>query len=210
MGDDASHADAAEATDLGPDASSIGVDVAVDAATDARKPSCAGEASCVRYVFVTSALYAGEDIGAAIGADGRCNSDGSLNGVHPALAGRTWQSWISDDVANTTASARLTHGTMAYRLADGTLIANDWAQLTSGSLAHAIDLDETGKTVGQDYVWTGTQAFGQATTQTCTNWSINGLTNRGSVGLASASDSSWTNAGAVFCGDGHRLYCFEK
>jgi len=183
---------------------------ASEAGPDAAFGPCQGEAACPRFVFVTSDLYSGEDIGASIGADGKCTVRASLATALPILKNRKWQAWMSDDIVNTSASARLTHGTMPYRLANGTLVANDWIQLTSGALAHAIDVDEMGKTVGQDFVWTGTQAFGQATALTCTNWSINGANNRGTVGIATRADSSWTNAGATPCGEGHRMYCFEK
>jgi hypothetical protein len=178
--------------------------------TDAARPPCAGEADCERYVFVTSDFYAGEDIGGAIGGDGRCAARASLPGTLPALLGRTFLAWMSDDSANLTASARLTHGKKAYRLANGALIANDWTQLTSGSLLHGIDLTERGETIGQDLVWTGTSALGEIASKNCTSWSINGVDNTGTVGRSNVTDSTWTNSGVAFCGTGHRLYCFEK
>lgn len=190
-----------------PDAADASVN---DAKADAAAGACNGEAACPRFVFVTSDVYTGEDLGAAIGADSRCTLRAALAGTLPVLANRTYKAWISDALANTSASARLTHGTMPYRLGDGTLLANDWAQLTSGTLLHAINLDERGNTVGQEFVWTGTTAFGQSTGSTCTDWSINGAGNTGSVGGANAFDSSWTNSGTVSCGNAHRLYCIEQ
>ena len=192
-----------------PDAPDTSVGDA-SASADVASPLCAGEADCARYVFVSSELYAGEDIGGAIGADGRCNAFGSLAGTRPALRGRSFQAWLSDDLANFAASARLTHGKKPYRLVDGTLVANDWAQLTSGAILHAIDVTEQGRTVGQDFVWTGTSALGARAAPTCTSWSINGAANMGTVGRASVSDSTWTNSGAVSCQTAQRLYCFEK
>lgn len=201
---DARAADDATRNDAGPS------DGAPGDASDASSGPCNGEADCPRYVFVTSELFSGEDIGGSVGADGRCTNRAALPGTLPALAGRKWQAWVSDDIAQLSASARLTHGTMPYRLGNGTLIANSWLQLTSTALAHAIDVDETGKTIGSDFVWTGTQTVGQATPLNCTNWSINGVDNKGTVGQARAIDSAWTNSGALPCGEGHRLYCFEK
>ena len=49
-------------------------DASVEADADAARAPCRGEAACRRYVFVTSDLYAGEDIGGSIGADGRCTN----------------------------------------------------------------------------------------------------------------------------------------
>ncbi len=203
----------AGATGDGPATDASGPETSTDADAgdeDAARPTCAGEASCERYVFVSSERFTGEDIGGAIGGDGRCNAYAARAGTLPKLAGRAFQAWLSDDLANFTASARLTHGTKPYRLVDGTLVANDWSQLTSGSVLHPIDVTEQGLTVGQDFVWTGTSALGQLATKTCTNWSLNGSDNTGAVGRASAQDSAWTNAGLASCGTAHRLYCFEK
>ncbi len=198
------------ATDDASPSDASGADAAPSADGDAGRAPCAGEADCERYVFVSSERYAGEDIGAAIGADGRCTNLAALPDTLPVLRGRQWLAWISDDSASFTASARLTHGTRPYRLANQKLVANDWAQLTSSALANAIDFTERGQTVGQEFVWTGTGSTGVATANTCTSWSINGAGNTGSVGLASAFNSTWTNSGTAPCVEAHRLYCFEK
>ena len=202
-------ADAVDGTRRG-DAASLG-DASDAPVEDAEAGACGGEAACPRFVFVTSDLYTSEDLGASIGADGKCTLRAALAGTLPALANRTYKAWVSDANASTSASARLTHGTMPYRLANGTPVANDWRQLTSGTLLHAINLDERGTEVGQDFVWTGTTGFGQSTGSTCMNWSLNGAGNTGTVGGASAADnSSWTIAGTAPCGEGHRLYCIEQ
>jgi hypothetical protein len=197
-----------DATVPSPDAAPEDAAV-LDAPVDAGRPPCAGEAPCARLVFVTSEFFAGEDIGSAIGGDGRCAARAALS-KNPAIAKRQWQAWMSDDGANFTAAARLTHGTMPYRLPSGVLLANDWAQLTSGALAHAIDEDEDARHVGADFVWTGTTTSAQRATATCTGWTINGTANTGTVGRTNAADSTWTNSGTVGCGEGHRLYCIEK
>lgn len=210
----AAPADSGAAEGASPDGPSVEGAV-VEAASDAGpgdggRPVCAGEADCERYVFVTSDVYTGEDIGAAIGADGRCNARAALAGTLPQLVGRSFQAWVSDDLANFTASARLTHGTRPYRLVNGVLVANDWNQLTSGSILHPINVTEQGSVVGQELVWTGTNALGEVATKTCTSWSINGADNTGTVGRANVTDSTWTNSGISMCGVGHRLYCFER
>jgi hypothetical protein len=41
-------------------------------------------------------------------------------------------------------SVRFTRSAVPYRLIDGTLIANDWADLTDGTIAHDLDLTEIG------------------------------------------------------------------
>ncbi len=163
-------------------------------------------------VFVSSQTYAGGSLGGLAGADATCQTlatNASLGGM--------WKAWLSD--SHTSASARLTHGAGAYKLVDGTVVANSWAGLTSGTLAHAISLTESGGAapVGNTQcggggfltVWTGTAQNGTATFQTCGDW-----TNTGAAavwGLASATDASWTS----WCSGGScawlsPIYCIEQ
>jgi hypothetical protein len=185
-------------------------DASIDVTVEGDAGPCEGEPDCPRFVFVTSESFSGEDLGGAISADQKCTARAALPSTLPALRVRKWRAWISEDDASRSASARLTHGTRPYRLPNGTIVATDWVQLTSGALLHAIDRDEMGAQVGQEYVWTGTQTSGQVTPANCTNWTIGGAANKGTVGLAHRSDAVWTNAGVAVCGSGHRLYCFEQ
>lgn len=196
--------DGIDATDDVRDAS---VDVGAEGGVEG---PCLGEIDCPRIVFVTSETFSGEDLGGAIAADQKCTRRAESPLSLPAIRVRKWKAWISDDDASRSASSRLTHGTRPYRLPSGALVANDWVQLTSAALLHAIDRDETGAQVGQEYVWTGTQTSGQVTPANCTNWTIGGAENKGTVGLANRADSVWTNAGLAACGAGYRLYCFEQ
>jgi hypothetical protein len=87
-------------------------------------------------LFVTNATYTG-NLGGLSAGDSICQA--SADGA--GLTG-TFKAWLSD--TSTTAGSRFTHPTLPYILRDGTLIANDWTDLTDGSIAHAIDLDENG------------------------------------------------------------------
>lgn len=184
-----------------------------DGPLEASNLPCQGEAACPRVVFVTSALFAGEEIGGPSGADNRCTKLAQAPGTAPGLAGRKWRAWISDEAASGSASARLTHGTKSYRLGDGTVVANDWTQLTAGKLLHAIDRDERGTTVvvGDDLVWTGTAPAGQSSGWTCMSWATgDGAPNVGTVGRAFNSDRTWTSSHTDSCLASRRLYCFEE
>jgi hypothetical protein len=110
------------------------------------------------------------------------------------------------------AASRLTHGTQPYRLADGTLIANSWTQLTSGGdLLHAIDRDETNAIVPEGtVVWTGTRTNGTTTLSTCMGWTLQGPANIGTVGTVKLAAGAWTNARTEDCRTGQRLYCLEE
>lgn len=69
----------------------------VDAGIDATQPP-----PRVYVVFVTSQVYASDDIGGLAGADKIC---GSLAAASPRLAGKKWAAWLS--TSQTSASARL-------------------------------------------------------------------------------------------------------
>jgi hypothetical protein len=114
----------------------------------------------------------------------------------------------------TSASARLTHAIVPYRLLDATLVANDWNALIRGSLAHSIDIDETGTRQGGGFdVWTGADAAGAGFQDgSCGSWT-NGTANnpRGSVGANNATNQGWTEALMQTCDrTAPHIYCFEQ
>jgi hypothetical protein len=149
-------------------------------------------------IFVTSALYSG-NLGGLAGADAKCQALATGAGLDG-----TYKAWLSDDT--TTASARLAHSTVPYVRVDGTVIASDWSQLTSGFLTNAIMKTETNTAppftnsacVGGPgpIVWTGTNSDGLRSgtpffIQNCAGWSANGTI--ALVGRASLTNSGWTN-----------------
>jgi len=174
-------------------------------------PICNGELNCQRYVFVSSDVFTGEDMGGATSADARCDQVGRGYKAAPVFKQRHWQAWISDDNTNTVASARLAHGEKPYRMIDGTLVANSWVQLTSGSILATIVLDEAGNALSSDEtVWTGTNAFGQRASATCTGWTLAGGSNTGTFGTVGKTDTTWTSTGNDGCSNPKHLYCIEK
>jgi hypothetical protein len=99
-------------------------------------------------------------------------------------------------------------------LLDGSIIANNWTGLTSGTLLHPINLDETGAVpAGDTEVWTGTNADGTSTTpDTCRDWNWNKpMSQLAEVGLYTATDSTWTAVYLQYCDRTMvHLYCFEQ
>jgi len=167
-------------------------------------------------VFTTSAAYMG-NLGGLSGADQKCQTlaSGKLTG--------TFKAWLSD--SNTSAATRLTtHGVLPYVLVDGTVVANDWTDLTSGSLQHMIDLDESGNQVatadtcsgfGGHYVWTDTSDDGSIynTAQSCQNWASAASTDNGSTGSASLNQATsfWSNwCNLQSCNTPASLYCVQQ
>jgi hypothetical protein len=162
-------------------------------------------------VFVTSALFT-PNFGGVSGADAHCLASASAQG----LGGR-WRAWLSDTTVP--ASAHVYPAAGGYVLLDGTVVAESFGALLSGTLAHAIDLTELNAPItdGNTEVWTGIDVTGAATSAGfCADdrgddWSssdVNAPTPL--VGHENASDVTWSAAYLQFCNRTNvRLYCFE-
>jgi hypothetical protein len=193
-----------------------------------------------KVVFVTSGVFdgnfgAGQRTLGHLAADQRCQEaarSAGLSGVFKA--------WISGRVdtgngpLNHGVDDRFTFSSTPYRLVNGTQVAANWSDLTDGSLDHAINVTESGGSVGDGArVWTNTRADGSAWDNSthCAvgpNPDIPGLWTwscgapswtagdcrfqSGKYGLASSATASWTGTGSsnVACNEAYHLYCFEQ
>lgn len=154
-------------------------------------------------VFLTSTAYNG-NLGGLSGADAKCQER-----ANAANLGGTWKAWLSDQQIS--ASNRLNHSNLPYKLVNGTIIANNWPDLTDSSLLNLINITEL-KTTYNPWVWTGSFPDGsirQANDDgNCRNW----ISDRagGTVGDASRKDGGWSDYGASDCRYNRPLYCFEQ
>lgn len=164
-----------------------------------------------RYVFVTSASWAGKALGGLSGADMKCNGAAQ---AAKALEGRTFRAWLSTDSVD--AISRIGVSMVPYVRLDNMPVAQSSAQLVAGMLENPIEISELGEPAGapagcgQDNVWTGTVAEGTGALENCMGWVLDGVLGR--VGNFSAMDSSWTDCGdtnLLGCGMGARLYCVQ-
>jgi hypothetical protein len=158
---------------------------------------------CPKIVFVSSIGYQG-NLGGLGGADSKCQSLANGAGL-----GGSYKAWLSN--STTSAASRLTHSTGPYVLVDGTLIANNWADLTDGSIQNQLDRDENNHRFHPD-VWTNTDFDGSIynVTDHCADWSSSSSLNRGWVGDAVFTDSWWTlyDFDSYGCNEYRNLYCF--
>lgn len=193
-----------------------------------------------KIVFVSSKLFdgnfgAGQKVLGYPMADQQCQTLAQQ-------AGRSgsYKAWISGRVD--TGAGPLPHGVVhrfaqssgAYLLVNGTKVADNWADLTDGSLDHAIDLTEQGTPVGSEArVWTNTTTGGQAWdnarqcaagissdergvwTWTCgaPGWTAGDCRfQSGKYGDAHSTSGSWTGTANsnTACDQALRLYCFEQ
>jgi hypothetical protein len=155
-----------------------------------------------KYVFVTGTTYSG-NLGGLSGADQICQSLANQVG----LSG-TYKAWLSDSVTNS--SSRITHATAPYQRIDGVTVADNWSDLTDGSLRAPISITESGGFVSGTGVWTNSKPAGMiaSTTNTCTNWgSVSGKSVRGSD---NSTTGSWTSNGLLGCNYYLHLYCFQE
>lgn len=170
---------------------------------------CRGDGTCGScLVFVTSSLQA-SNLGGLAGADAICQNRASAAG----LPG-TYLAWLSN--ASASPSTRFTQATVPYVLVNGSTVADNWSDLTSGSLNHAINITETGgdSTGPNISVWTNTLITGAASSVassgSCDNWTSASNAIAGWVGDSTSTVGGWTNHSSRPCDPQRRLYCFQQ
>jgi hypothetical protein len=164
----------------------------------------------VVQVFATDKIFNGNlrelggdaDTGLA-GADTICTT--AAEEATPALPG-TWTAWLSGD--STDARDRIRDG--EYQLLDGTVVANDKADLTNGDIDAPINLNENLVRETGGNVWTGTNTEGlHFPAGVCQQWSTNEGTESGRPGRLTEIDAFWTDIdGGNTCDKNLHLYCF--
>jgi hypothetical protein len=165
-----------------------------DLAGEAGQAAAIDAAATQKLVFVTSQAFNG-NLGGLTGADAKCQALARAAG----LAG-TFKAWLGN--ATVSASSRLTHATVPYKLVNGTVIANDFTDLITGKpnepdvhhffLRHAIDLTELGT---QAVGGTATHCFNFPDNRIAvwTNANVNGaIANNNPV---NSCGSTWNSAG---------------
>ena len=175
---------------------------------------CNSQCGRDRVVFVTDAVYSGDQLGGLAGADAICRSAAQKAGLANPL---TFKAWLSD--RDTDAVARLFHGKGRYLRVDGQLVAADFDDLLDGQLANPIQITQT-EQVYKNGVWTGTRPDGTHAigADHCKDWTIADLfdpQNGGYYGYAQSYDQRWTfepnvNINPGPCTGDLALYCVEQ
>ena len=152
----------------------------------------AGSASADQHektVFVTSAKFKG-NLGGLAGADNKCQAE--ADGPASIVPSGTYLAWLSDGTDSP--DTRFTKSAHPYMLLDGTKIAENYTDLTDGSILRAINIDSTGKPLGAQQFWTGTKADGTTAPLfvTCNGWKDPLPYHKGTHGQTNLTDSSWS------------------
>jgi len=171
------------------------------------EPDDGCNAACLvdREVFVTLAPTEAAALMGIAGADTLCQDEAQLYGLAQP---ERFRAWLSD--SKSSPATRFETRDARYVLVDGSVIADDWDDLTDGQLSHPINRSADGAEA-EHPIWTSTQTSGEAleTPAFCGDWSINGEGGAG-VGSSSAVDVWWTDVPFdFFCFDIAHLYCFR-
>lgn len=152
--------------------------------------------------FVSSVAY-DRNLGGVAGADAKCvqlASDAGLTG--------TFLAWISDGV--TDPESRFVKSTDLYVAAfNHTVIADDWADLTDGTLGVSMTYDENGDTVSRR-VFTNVNPDGTTKDNInhCNGWGAGGA--NANLGLSVSTSGLWTDYQLGACETPEHIYCFEQ
>lgn len=171
------------------------------------------------YVFTSSTRHSG-DLGGLTGANTICNELAINAGLH---RGRDFKAWLS--AGTYSPSVVFPHREFPYiSTHNNEVIAENWDDLTDGSLNTPINYDENGNLLDDSspYVWTGTNHTGgtfemplpNATEHNCSEWT-NSSSDWGALGNYERTNHTWTYFGSLSCNISAtnfpvRIYCFEQ
>ncbi|MBS1826472.1 MAG: hypothetical protein JST93_14235 [Acidobacteria bacterium] len=156
-----------------------------------------------KTVFITAATFTG-DLGGLSTADRRCVDEARANGL-----GMNYKAWLS--TAQYPVSQRLVPSAGIYRMVDGTIVANGWADLLDGQLFTPVNRTAANQVVSStNVVWTGTTAPGGASGEDCNGWTSSSSAVIATAGYSHQMNALWTHAVALGCNAAVRLYCVEQ
>lgn len=161
-----------------------------------------------RVVFVSSQGLGA--LGGVAGADAHCQARAEAAG----LRGR-YLAWIAGMDPLTAPAYRFERSTVPYVRVTGEKIADDWDDLTDGTLDAPIALFGDGTVPGlqatlSNVAMNGTQ-LGATANDTCNDWTDDTGAFRGNRGRRDSSGAEWTNNANSLCNTGgNRPYCFEQ
>ncbi len=162
-----------------------------------------------KTVFITSSTFKG-NLGGLAGADDKCQAE--ADGLASIVPSGTYLAWLSDGTDSP--ATRFTKSAHPYMLPDGTKIAENFTDLTDGSILHAINIDSTGKALGLNYFWTGTNADGTTAQYlvTCDGWTADPVANfHGMSGRTNISTNLWSSRNSrASCNYRNNLACFQQ
>jgi hypothetical protein len=170
-----------------------------------------------KVVFVTESKWTG-NLGGPTGADQKCMDESLLPGSR--VKGRKFRAWIGgtsfpSDLQVGTRSFTRSH--LPYKTVTGVTVADDYADLVSGTLNAPINASHTG-TIVQTDVWTGIRTDGwdgYSDGLNCAGFTVSNIHssirgNSGSTGYHWTGQATTGGASNDVCFAQMGLYCFEQ
>jgi len=172
-----------------------------------------------KFVFITKASFE-SNLGGLSGADAKCQAE--ADAPESIVPSGTYLPWLSDGTDSP--DTRFTRSSHPYLLADETKIAENYTDLTDGSILHAINVDATGAPVfGSQRFWTDTLPDGtpvqsyvpNAKFNSCNAWNGTDVYRAFVIiGNTTKKSAEWSNAQNEYCKNlglqKHRLACFQQ
>ncbi|MEM7138589.1 MAG: hypothetical protein AAF500_18555 [Myxococcota bacterium] len=160
-----------------------------------------GAPASASIVFVTEAVQNGA-LGGVQVANRLCQMEADL-----AELDGTFLVWLS--TTDSAVGDRFSQLTGPFTRVDGTLIANDLADLLDGTIEAPINLDANGVQRGGD-VWTGTLATGESFMGGDCEGFQEGVSGVAQCGSTAGTDATWTENATPSCSTALRLFCFQQ
>ncbi len=172
-----------------------------------------------KRVFVSSSQHTG-NLGGVFGANTICQTLADNAGLQG-----TFRAWLSTggSISRYSPDRFFIKHSLPYVNMQGQALAENWDDLTDGSLENPVRYTETGASAGtqtatMQRVWTYTQVDGTSKIlspnplnfSSCSGWIDNRAVGTGHHGNFRASNSLWTDGSTVSCNNFSRLYCVEQ
>jgi hypothetical protein len=158
-----------------------------------------------KRIFTSTLRYDG-NLGGLASADALCDQlaqDASLGG--------TFQAWLG--VGSSGPAERTERQGKPYQTTTGTVVADDWADLTDGSLDAPVNVDQYGNPVASShYAWTNVAAVGGGAegAPDCSGWTSADPGDDGAYGVTGVTAPPWTDSVVVPCDSLNHLICIEE
>lgn len=162
-----------------------------------------------KTVFVTSVSF-DSNLGGLKGADEKCQAQ--AEDPPSIVPSGTYLAWLSDGTDSP--DTRFNKSSHPYVLPDGTKIADNYLDLTDGSIQNIINMDPFGTIVGQKLFWSSTNPDGTSAQEfvTCQTWTWNdpSIYAHAMVGITNKKSTLWSMHARERCGKPYRLVCFQQ
>ena len=162
-----------------------------------------------KTVFITKESFK-SNLGGLTGADVKCQAEAD----DPAsiVPSGTYLAWLSDGTDSP--DTRFTKSSHPYILPNGKKIAEDYTDLTDGSILHTINIDSTGQSLGWQQFWSSTNSDGTTAQNflTCEGWTWTDTStySHAMLGHTAKKSTLWSQYTREKCRPSYRLACFQQ